>query len=162
VLSGERVVFTGDQLTHRQIIASAAIPTLFRAVENRYWDGLYSSNPPIREFTAMDNRPDELWVIRINPITRDAVPTSSHSIEDRHNELSGNLSLEQELFFVRKINKLLALYPALAERYQPIVIREIAMPLSLGTLTKLRRSRDFINGLINSGRSSAETFIQSL
>lgn len=35
-----------------------------------YWDGLYSQNPPVREvFDAPDSegKPDEIWVVRINP-----------------------------------------------------------------------------------------------
>jgi NTE family protein len=162
VLSGERTVFTGDTLTHPRIIASAAIPSLFRAVEDRYWDGLYTTNPPIREFLAQEVRPDEIWVIRINPKARDSVPTCVTSIDDRHNELSGNLSLAQELFVVEKVNRLLESYPVLAERYQPVTVREIQMPLDLGTITKLRRSRDHIETLIETGRQSAEAFIESL
>ena len=35
-----------------------------------YWDGLYSQNPPVREFLAgvrKEETPDELWILRINP-----------------------------------------------------------------------------------------------
>ena len=52
----------------RAILASAAIPTLFRSVHidgGVYWDGLFSQNPPIREL--LDAEPDEIWVIQINP-----------------------------------------------------------------------------------------------
>ena len=60
----------GDLMTAsvRPILASAAIPTFFRSVRldgGTYWDGLFSQNPPIKELT--DEKPDEIWVIQINP-----------------------------------------------------------------------------------------------
>jgi len=49
------------------ILASAGIPTLFRAVYvegGRYWDGLISQNQPVRELPYA--QPEEIWVIAIN------------------------------------------------------------------------------------------------
>ncbi|CAN5857070.1 hypothetical protein BH18ACT11_BH18ACT11_14250 [soil metagenome] len=57
-----------DRISVETILASAAIPTLFRSVRfdgGTYWDGLFSQNPPIKELT--DESPDEIWVIQINP-----------------------------------------------------------------------------------------------
>src|SRR4029453_5073082 len=58
-------------------------------------------------------RPDEIWIVRINPAGRvesDAAtqppPRTRSRIMDRRNELAGNLSLEQEQRFVRRINTL--------------------------------------------------------
>ena len=88
------------------ILASAAIPTLFRAVwidHKAYWDGLFSQNPPIRDFVQVsdssDEKPDEIWVIQINPQGRPREPMSLEEIRDRRNELAGNLSLNQEIYF---------------------------------------------------------------
>jgi hypothetical protein len=41
-------------------------------------------------------------VIQINPRQRDTEPTTLAEIADRRNELSGNLSLYQELAFIEK------------------------------------------------------------
>ena len=41
-----------DAITHEVILASAAVPTLFRAEQvdgHRYWDGLFALNPPVRD-----------------------------------------------------------------------------------------------------------------
>src|SRR5918999_4268036 len=57
VLSGEFRTFNSrrDTITSETILASAAIPTLFRSVRpgdgGIYWDGLFSQNPPVRELT---------------------------------------------------------------------------------------------------------------
>ena len=110
VLSGEFRAFNSrrEAITADMVLASAAIPTLFRSVrvgDGTYWDGLFSQNPPVREL--VDTRPDELWVIQINPSARDGEPTTMVEIADRRNELSGNLSLHQELGFIEKIDQLL-------------------------------------------------------
>ncbi|HSO42173.1 MAG TPA: patatin-like phospholipase family protein, partial [Rhodospirillales bacterium] len=62
-----------------------------------YWDGLYSQNPPIRDLLETPNKehkPDEIWVIRINPqeFRPDAERLSLEDIRDRENDLAGNLS----------------------------------------------------------------------
>jgi len=63
VRSGEFKAFNSrrEAITADMILASAAIPTLFRSVRvdgGTYWDGLFSQNPPVREL--VDTRPDEL------------------------------------------------------------------------------------------------------
>ena len=52
VLSGEFRAFNSkrERISADMILASAAIPTLFRAVRaggGTYWDGLFSQNPPV-------------------------------------------------------------------------------------------------------------------
>ncbi len=87
VLSGKFKVFRNGwdddndapllEVTADAILASAAIPTLFRAVHidgGMYWDGLFSQNPPVRDLP--DAKPDEIWVLQINPTERRAEPTS--------------------------------------------------------------------------------------
>ena len=77
VRSGDRVVFGGETLTNDQLVASAAVPPLFRAVPTEghlCWDGLFSTNPPIREFTDVPAKPSEIWVVQINPQRREREP----------------------------------------------------------------------------------------
>ena len=90
------------------MLASAAIPTLFRSVHEAggvYWDGLFSQNPPVRDLLATE--PDEIWVIQINAKERSAEPRTMVEIADRRNELSGNLSLYQELHFIEQIDSMI-------------------------------------------------------
>jgi NTE family protein len=77
VVSGRFRAFNShrDRITADTVIASAAIPNLFRAVHvdgGSYWDGLFSQNPPVRDLLEVE--PDELWVIQINPQTIDREP----------------------------------------------------------------------------------------
>jgi NTE family protein len=171
VLSGEFRAFNSRRqaITADMVLASAAIPTLFRSVRvdgGTYWDGLFSQNPPVREL--LDTRPDELWVIQINPRRWDGEPRTMVEIADRRNELAGNLSLHQELGFIEKIDQLLE-EGRLADdgRYKQVVVRliELSRPRrsrSLGTASKLNRDPAFIRDLIDHGQARAEEFLAAL
>ena len=164
VLNGDRIVFRGESLTYDSLLASAAVPPLFRAIHadgRVYWDGLFTSNPPVREFTDLprEQLPDEVWVIQVNPQRRGQEPRTTNAIIDRSNELAGNLSLGQELFFLDKINGLIDKYPPLGERYKRIVIRLIALPdETLDLASKYDRRASVIESLIDLGRQRAAGF----
>jgi NTE family protein len=171
VLSGEFRAFNSrrDPITADTILASAAIPNLFRAVrigDGTYWDGLFSQNPPVREL--VDTRPDELWVIQINPRRWDGEPKTMVEIADRRNELAGNLSLHQELGFIEKVDQLLEEGRLAADgRYKQITVRliELSRPRlsrSLGTASKLNRDPGFLRDLIAHGENRAEEFLAAL
>jgi hypothetical protein len=57
-----------------------------------------------RSGDLLNDLPDEVWVIQINPTGRDEEPDTTETIADRRNELAGNLSLYQELPFIERIN----------------------------------------------------------
>jgi NTE family protein len=161
IVSGLGVAFEGEQLTYDDLIASAAIPPVFRAVHAHgtlFWDGLFSRNPPIREFTDLPQRPDEIWVVQINPQRRTREPRAMPDIVDRRNELSGNLALGQELYFIAKVNELLAEHPSLGRRYKPIAIRAVGLDLELDYASKLDRSGALIERLLRHGEERAKWF----
>jgi NTE family protein len=161
IIRGLGVAFEGESLTYDELIASAAVPPLFRAVEahgSLFWDGLFSRNPPVREFTGLPERPDEIWVVQINPQQRIAEPRTMPEIIDRRNELSGNLSLSQELYFITKINELLAECPSLDARYKPITIRVVELDGDLDYPSKLDRSSQMIERLMRNGEERAAWF----
>jgi NTE family protein len=171
VLSGQFKAFDSrrDRITARTILASAAIPTLFRAVrigEGTYWDGLFSHNPPVSELT--DAGPDEIWVIQINPTRADAEPRTVLEIADRRNELAGNLSLNQELQHIETIDQLLETGELAPDgRYKRIVVRvlELSRPRfsrSLGPASKLNRDPRFLRELMAHGEARAEEFLVAL
>ena len=172
VLTGEFRAFHSrrDRISADTILASAAIPTLFRSVRlhdgGTYWDGLFSQNPPVRELT--DERPDEIWVIQINPRETGHEPKTVAEIADRRNELAGNLSLYQELGFIEKIDQMLeqGRLPH-DDKYKQIVVRVIELSRSrlsrsLGTASKLNRDPSFIRDLISHGEVRAKEFLAAL
>lgn len=109
-----------------QVLASTTLPSFFSAVQvppcapdflppgepprTAYWDGLFSQNPPIADLMTPEDKhakPDEIWIVRINPAKTVRMPTLPGEIFDRRNELAGNVSLEQEKSFVRKVNEMI-------------------------------------------------------
>ena len=170
VLSGQFRAFNSrrERIVPDMILASAAIPTLFPTVHvagGAFWDGLFSQNPPVHDL--LDTRPDELWVIQINPTARADEPKTVLDITDRRNELSGNLSLYQELHGIEVIDRLLAEGQLVGDRYKHVTVRilEFSRPLSsrlLGPASKLNRDARFIRELMAQGEQQAEEFLAML
>jgi len=115
VRSGKIKVFAGDEIGPEAIMASACLPTLFQAVEiddpatgrrEAYWDGGYSGNPALFPLFEPD-LPDDILVVNINPLYRDAVPDDVQSIQNRINEISFNSSLLRELRAIDFVQRLI-------------------------------------------------------
>jgi NTE family protein len=170
VLSGRFRAFDSrrERITPDMILASAAIPTVFPTVHTAggsFWDGLFSQNPPVHELLTA--RPDELWVIQINPTARTDEPRSVLDITDRRNELAGNLSLYQELHGIEVIDRLLAEGLLVGGGYRQVAVRvlEFSRPESsrrLGPVSKLNRDVRFIGELLDQGEQQAREFLAML
>ena len=165
VLSGQFEIFREDELSTDAIVASAAEPHLFEAVEidgRHYWDGLFSKNPPIVDFMDAGDvaDPDEIWLIKINPTERERVPRSPEGINDRRNELSGNLSMNAEIRFLERVNGWIA-DGHLPERYTHTEIRRIPFRKGkrLDWRTKLDRDPAFIDRLYSDGKTRGGAFL---
>jgi NTE family protein len=157
-------------LTLQGVAASGTLPQ-FREAEKIhggcYWDGLYSQNPPIRELLSSvrkEHVPDEIWIVRINPQQCAQEPQSSAEIEDRENELMGNLSLNKELDFIMTVNDWITKYGgAFATDYKPVKVRTIKMrrqtAAELLYSSKFNRSRDFMDRLCKEGHEVAKEWL---
>ena len=73
--------------------------------------------------------PDELWIIRINPQQWPEVPSSNKDIQDRQNELMGNLSLNKDLDFIMAVNAWAEDYKGqqFAKDHKYVTVRTIKM-----------------------------------
>lgn len=161
--NGRKVVENSpsDGISVEAILASTATPLLFRAVgigKNAYWDGLFSQNPPVRELP--DSKPDEIWVIQINPDTSKSEPKTMPNILDRRNELSGNLSLLQEIHFIEVVNRWVDEGYLSGTKHRVIEVKRIQMLRDLDLASKLSRSPEFIEGMIAYGEERAENFLK--
>jgi NTE family protein len=185
VLAGDFKVFTSrkGEVNVDALLASAAIPTLFpamRADGHAYWDGIFSSNPPIVAFlqkTLMGSDiapPDEIWIIQVNPAQFESVPEQPAEISDRRNHLAGNLSLRHEVQIVEIVNMLLEEH-ALTDQFQArfgfdvteaIKVRFIRMSprlqKELDYASKLSRRPKLIATLIADGEAQANAFLDDL
>lgn len=165
--AGKFETFVDDEITADAVLASAAVPDLFEAVEMNghwHWDGQFSQNPPVRELmhVPVDRKPDELWVVQINPQTRVGEPTTLLEIADRRSELSGNLSLNQQLRFVETVNEWLAAGHLPEDEYTHTEVRRIQLGRELSCSTKFDRDPEFLEGLLERGAERAEDFLAGL
>jgi NTE family protein len=181
VLTGELKKFNSrkGEICVEAILASAAVPTIFPAVEvagHYYWDGLFSDNPPVQELIRArsvggQNIPDEVWVIQINPTECKTVPTTPGEIIDRRNQMVGNISLMQNLELIEIVNLFLregALRADVLEKFgitkhDPIDVRFIRMSDdllgSLDYVSKLTRGPKHIETLMADGEKQGQKFI---
>jgi NTE family protein len=108
VHTGRLRVFPCDKIDADAVMASAALPYVFRAVEIGgvpYWDGGYTANPPLYPFFRTTETEDVL-VVQINPVLRPSTPQTSQEIVNRINEITFNASLIAEyraIEFVRRL-----------------------------------------------------------
>ena len=109
VQTGRVRIFSRDKITAEALMASACLPLLFRAVEIDgipYWDGGYLANPVIFPFYGTTKTEDVL-VVQINPLVRQATPTSANEIMNCINEITFNSSLLSEYRAIEFVARLI-------------------------------------------------------
>jgi NTE family protein len=165
VNAGVFETFTNEDVTVDAILASAAVPNVFEAVKingHYHWDGLFSQNPPVGDlmYQPPERKPEELWIIQINPQEFEGEPSSIEVIADRRNELSGNISLNQELGFVEQINEWVEDGTLPPEKFVKTDVKRIQMPDGFHCSTKLDRDPEFIEELMELGDEHATRFLE--
>jgi NTE family protein len=184
VLEGTFKIFTSvrSEIKVESLLASAGIPNLFPAVwvdGHAYWDGIFSSNPPVTGFLqkihmGRELLPEEIWIVQVNPPGRASIPEKPGDIFDRRNHMAGNLSLQHEIQVIQMINMLLQ-EEALTDRFrarfgldttQTIGLRYIrmseALQESLDYPSKMSRQPGQIARLMADGEDRARAFLSEL
>ncbi len=156
--------FRNEAVTPEAILASAAVPAYFEAVEidgHYHWDGLFSQNPPVHDLMVIEpaRKPDELWVIQINPQERPGEPRSLEEIADRRNELSGNISLNQELRTIERVNEWIDEGHLPASDFSKVDVHRFSMGKQYHCSTKVDRNPAFIQELMELGEHRAGEFL---
>ncbi len=164
VRSGKIKIFTGDAITTDAILASACLPTLFRAVEidgEAYWDGGYTGNPAL--FPLYDTAfPDDIVVVNINPLERTSLPVTGQEIANRINEISFNTSLLRELRAIRFVQRLLEdgkMPEGTMKRVLIHMISDDDLMNTLGVATKTIATQVIVSRLRKAGRLAADRFL---
>jgi NTE family protein len=168
VQTGRVRIFGREKITADAVMASACLPLLFRAVEIDgvpYWDGGYLGNPVIFPFFNTTTTEDVL-VVQINPLVRQATPTSSSEIMNRINEITFNSSLLGEYraidFVARLIDQGKLPHGIGPGQYRRINVHRIVLD-RFGThfdaFSKLSTDYDFLDMLHVSGKRAARRFL---
>jgi NTE family protein len=168
VHTGRLRIFPREKITADVVMASAALPFLFRAVEIDgvpHWDGGYMGNPAIFPFLQATEAEDVL-VIQINPVIRAATPRTSPEIVSRLNEITFNSALISELRNMDFVNQLIddGRLPRGTGRdeYRRLNIHRIDLgPLGtrLAGSSKMKTDYDFLELLHRAGRRAARKFL---
>ncbi|MEM6726968.1 MAG: patatin-like phospholipase family protein [Pseudomonadota bacterium] len=172
VRTGKIRVFEGTGIDTDALLASACLPTLFQAVEiydpetervEAYWDGGYTGNPALFPLYN-DALPDDVIIININPLVREALPRTPQEIQNRINEISFNTSLLRELRAISFVKRLLAENRMPEGAMKDVRVHMIADdPLmnELSVATKTVPSPVILGKLKQAGRRAAEEFLET-
>jgi NTE family protein len=166
VLTNHRRIFGPGEITRDALLASACIPTLFRAVEidgQFYWDGGYLGNPALYPLRSPALAADVL-IVWVNPLHQSTVPTSARAISDRINEVTFNATLVQEIEAIDAINALKTDDDAQHSPYKRVRLHEIRDEPHLAKLdyaSKFDTDWPFLLELRGYGREAANRWLAS-
>lgn len=165
VHTGRGRVFRNSEITPEVLLASACLPTMFRAVEiegEPYWDGGFAGNPTITPLVRESDAHDTI-LVQINPRERRNTPKTAGDILDRLNEISFNAPLLKELRMIALLRE--AADPGRGEgarwagmRTHRIMTDKLA---EFGASSKLNAEWEFLGMLKVEGRKSADDFLTS-
>ncbi|WP_375690788.1 patatin-like phospholipase family protein [Pseudooceanicola sp. LIPI14-2-Ac024] len=170
VRTGKIHIFSGDQITTDAILASACLPSIFRAVEienpvtgemEAYWDGGYTGNPALYPLFS-PGLPDDIIVVNLNPMQRDEVPKSPQAIQNRINEISFNTSLLRELRLIEFAQRLVIERDIPEGTIKDLKIHMISdndLMNELSVATKLVPNPFLLHRLKTAGRAAADRFL---
>ncbi|MEO1638344.1 MAG: patatin-like phospholipase family protein [Pseudomonadota bacterium] len=170
VRSGKIRVFSGAEIIPDVILASACLPTLFQAVEfpdpktgkvEAFWDGGYTGNPAL--FPLFEpHLPDDILIVNINPLYREALPIDSQSIQNRINEISFNSSLLRELRAIEFVKRLIADGTMKRGKMKDVLVHMVAddaLMNELNVATKTIPSPVILTRLKAAGEAAADAFL---
>jgi NTE family protein len=158
VHSGRMRVFRREHVTADVVMASSALPHVFRAVEiegEPYWDGGFTGNPAILPLIST-NGADDVLLVQIAPLKRDDTPTTARDILSRVNEISFSSSLAAELRALEYVGRL----NGGKDHINVHRIQLEGLDRKLGTGSRLKTDYDFFALLHRAGRRAARRFLE--
>jgi NTE family protein len=163
VRTGRGRIFRNGEITADVLLASACLPTMFRAVEidgDAYWDGGYAGNPTITPLIRESDAHDTI-LIQINPRERPDTPRTATEILNRLNEISFNSPLMKELRMIAVLRQVADPGHGEGERWAQMRTHRIMtdMLLELGASSKLNAEWSFLAKLRDEGRRAASEFL---
>ncbi|MEZ5923633.1 MAG: patatin-like phospholipase family protein [Hyphomicrobiaceae bacterium] len=166
VRTGKVRIFENSELSADAVLASACLPYVFKAVEidgEAYWDGGYMGNPAIYPLIYHGASRDVV-IVHINPLVRKELPVSSPAIFDRINEISFNSSLMREMRAIAFVTRLIDDGALDNKKYHRMLVHSISddeAMSKLGVATKLNPDWKFLCHLRDTGRASAESWLDA-
>src|SRR5215218_5640914 len=141
VWTGKGRVFERPELTAAHVMASACLPTIFRAVEiegEPYWDGGYVGNPALYPLFYYV-KSDDVLLVQINPVERRTTPRSAHEIQNRLSEITFNSGLLREFRAIEFVTRLIDQDKLSRRDYKRVLMHRIHGGSSLDAFTAASR-----------------------
>ena len=165
VRTGRGRIFRNPEITADVLLASACLPTMFRAIEIQgepYWDGGYAGNPTITPLVRESDAHDTI-LEQENPRERLDTPRSAAEISNRLNEISFNSPLMKELRMIALLRQVADPGPGEGARWAQMRTHRISSDLlaEFGASSKLNVERDFLLMLQSEGRKAASEFLST-
>jgi NTE family protein len=164
VRNGKPRVFARHEVSRDALLASSALPNLFKAVEiegEAYWDGGFLGNPALWPLYERGGPPDVV-LVQINPLSREEVPQTVSDINTRLNEIGFNASLMYEMRAIEFVQRLVDQGVLKPPRYQRLFIHLIedeALMRRFGMSTKYNGDWDFLCTLHDFGRAAVDRWL---
>jgi NTE family protein len=165
VRTGRGRIFRNGQITADVLLASACLPTMFRAIEidgDEYWDGGFAGNPTITPLIRESDAHDTI-LVQINPRERPERPRSASDILNRLNEISFNSPLMKELRMIALLRQVADPGTGEGARWAQMRTHRIMtdMLAQCGASSKLNAEWDFLTLLRTEGRRAAGEFLDA-
>jgi NTE family protein len=165
VRTGRGRIFRNPEITADVLLASACLPTVFRAVEidgEAYWDGGYAGNPTITPLVRETDAHDTI-LVQINPRERADMPRSAADILNRLNEISFNSPLMKELRMIALLRQVADPGTGEGARWAQMRTHRIMTDAlaKFGALSKLNAEWEFVTMLREEGRHTASEFLKA-
>jgi NTE family protein len=164
VHTGRGRIFRNADITADVLLASACLPTMFRAIEidgEPYWDGGYAGNPTITPLIRESDAHDTI-LVQINPRERLDTPRSASEILNRLNEISFNSPLMKELRMIALLRQVVDPGSGEGARWAHMRVHRIVtdMLAQFGASSKLNAEWEFVTMLFGEGRRAANDFLK--
>lgn len=164
VWTGKIRVFSASELTVDHVLASACLPTIFKAVEidgEPYWDGGYTGNPALFPL-FYEAESDDILLVQINPIERRSTPRTAEEIRSRLTEITFNANLLYELRAIGFVRRLIDEGKLSTDDYKRVLMHRIHGGAQLDTYaasSRLNARWDFFKKLKDLGRAAARDWL---
>ena len=165
VRTGRGRIFRNAEITADVLLASACLPTMFRAVEidgEPYWDGGFTGNPTITPLVRETDAHDSI-LVQINPRERSDTPRTAADILNRINEISFNSPLMKELRMIALLRQVADPGTGEGARWAQMRTHRIMTDLlaKFGASSKLNAESEFLAMLRTEGRRAASEFLEA-
>lgn len=170
VATGKARLFREHEASLDVVLASASLPTIYRAVEidgRSYWDGGFAANPELISLIA-DSKAGETLLVLLNPLRVDEVPRRARDIADGVSRITFNQPLLRDLSEIERRRKAVGggWRSWLARPQERHLARHVIHTLSaeaytsrMSPETKLQPGWELLSHLKDAGRNEASGWL---